>query len=189
MSDEPFVPPGPAAGATPSMPALPPPGWYPDPGDPARARFWDGVAWTDQVAPGAAPATPVPPVPIAVRAYAPERQSSVGAVFYWAVALVVVGLLIGAVSLLQRHSSAGADEAAATDVCERFVADRLQVPASARFSFVHAYAPATGANWTVTGTVDSVTPAGELHRSTFTCTVTGTDNGLWHLVGLRFTSG
>jgi hypothetical protein len=27
------------------------PGWYPDPGDPGRRRFWDGSAWTDQAAP------------------------------------------------------------------------------------------------------------------------------------------
>jgi hypothetical protein len=27
------------------------PGWYPDPGDPARRRFWDGTAWTDQTTP------------------------------------------------------------------------------------------------------------------------------------------
>ena len=27
------------------------PGWYPDPGDPGRRRFWDGTAWTDQTAP------------------------------------------------------------------------------------------------------------------------------------------
>ena len=27
------------------------PGWYPDPGDPGRRRFWDGTAWTDQTMP------------------------------------------------------------------------------------------------------------------------------------------
>jgi hypothetical protein len=27
------------------------PGWYQDPGDPGRRRFWDGAAWTDQTAP------------------------------------------------------------------------------------------------------------------------------------------
>lgn len=26
-----------------------PPGWYPDPDDPERTRFWDGTAWTDHV--------------------------------------------------------------------------------------------------------------------------------------------
>lgn len=31
------------------------PGWYPDPGDPARARYWDGSAWTAQIRPLTAP--------------------------------------------------------------------------------------------------------------------------------------
>lgn len=26
---------------------LPPPGWYQDPGDSARLRWWDGTAWTE----------------------------------------------------------------------------------------------------------------------------------------------
>jgi hypothetical protein len=30
-----------------SAPAQPP-GWYADPEDPARQRFWDGVGWTDE---------------------------------------------------------------------------------------------------------------------------------------------
>lgn len=27
------------------------PGWYPDPGDPGRRRFWDGTAWTERTTP------------------------------------------------------------------------------------------------------------------------------------------
>jgi uncharacterized RDD family membrane protein YckC len=44
-----------------------PPGWYPDPGDPARTRWWDGFAWTDRTQPPpytgtyAAPNNPTPP--------------------------------------------------------------------------------------------------------------------------------
>jgi hypothetical protein len=30
------------------LPPAPPPGWYPDPGDPAAVRYWDGAAWTAQ---------------------------------------------------------------------------------------------------------------------------------------------
>ena len=38
-----------------------PPGWYQDPQG-AGQRYWDGTAWTDQVAPGQAPApAPGPP--------------------------------------------------------------------------------------------------------------------------------
>jgi hypothetical protein len=34
-----------------------PAGWYPDPQDPSRQRYWDGSAWSEatQAAPGAAP--------------------------------------------------------------------------------------------------------------------------------------
>ncbi len=30
---------------------LPPPGWYPDPTDDTRQRFWDGTAWTTHTGP------------------------------------------------------------------------------------------------------------------------------------------
>jgi len=55
-----------------------PAGWYPDPSDPARQRWWDGNAWTEHVHPPAAPepvaATPQPapaapqPAPAAIPA-------------------------------------------------------------------------------------------------------------------------
>jgi hypothetical protein len=33
---------------------LPPPGWFPDPHDPSRWRWWDGQRWTDQFSAGQA---------------------------------------------------------------------------------------------------------------------------------------
>jgi uncharacterized RDD family membrane protein YckC len=33
-----------------------PPGWYPDPSNPAQQRYWDGTTWSDATAPGAAAA-------------------------------------------------------------------------------------------------------------------------------------
>jgi hypothetical protein len=47
----------------------PPPGWYPDPSDPATRRWWDGRAWSAQTqrppaatfTPGAAPSPYAPP--------------------------------------------------------------------------------------------------------------------------------
>jgi hypothetical protein len=27
-------------------PALPPAGWYPDPAEPGRQRYWEGAHWT-----------------------------------------------------------------------------------------------------------------------------------------------
>lgn len=51
MSD-PNIMPG-AAGSEPAGLAQPstPAGWYPDPGDPTRQRYWDGTQWTDSTAP------------------------------------------------------------------------------------------------------------------------------------------
>jgi uncharacterized protein YbjQ (UPF0145 family) len=33
------------------MSNIPPAGWYPDPSDASRVRYWDGAVWTDQFAP------------------------------------------------------------------------------------------------------------------------------------------
>ena len=43
---------------TPNIPAA----WYDDPTDPARLRYWDGTAWTENYAPkpGAPTAAPAP---------------------------------------------------------------------------------------------------------------------------------
>lgn len=38
------------------MTTLPAAGWYPDPADPSRVRWWDGAAWSDQTAAFAPPA-------------------------------------------------------------------------------------------------------------------------------------
>jgi len=32
-------------------PAIVPPGWYPDPGQTAALRWWDGAAWTEHLSP------------------------------------------------------------------------------------------------------------------------------------------
>lgn len=34
------------------MPAVAPPGWHPDPGNPTQWRYWDGRSWTDHVSRG-----------------------------------------------------------------------------------------------------------------------------------------
>lgn len=39
------------------------PGWFPDPSDPSRQRYFDGRVWTDNYAPVGPPAQPVAPPP------------------------------------------------------------------------------------------------------------------------------
>jgi hypothetical protein len=43
--------------SAPPAPA-PPAGWYPDPEDGSRSRWWDGRAWTEHLAPAAPPWPP-----------------------------------------------------------------------------------------------------------------------------------
>ncbi|WP_120521228.1 DUF2510 domain-containing protein [Arthrobacter celericrescens] len=42
--------------------STPPPGWYPDPADTRRSRWWDGTAWTHQVAGGGPPFQQAQPI-------------------------------------------------------------------------------------------------------------------------------
>jgi len=167
--------------------ALPPPGWYLDPGDATHTRYWDGQAWTDQVS--------VLPVPVgggAVgrRASTSTGGSGLGCVAFIGVALAVVALIIGVMTYLARHpapGSSGLDEGSATYVCRELVRGRLQTPSSATFSTLHAEPPVAGSQWTVTGKVESRSTQGELVRTGFTCVVEPQGNsGYWRLVRLRF---
>lgn len=62
------------------MTALPPAGWYPDPGDASRERWWDGKAWAEHVrqSQNAAPVAP-PPAPVAPSPSTPAPHAPVSA--------------------------------------------------------------------------------------------------------------
>jgi hypothetical protein len=72
---------------------LPPAGWFPDPSDPGRQRWWDGTRWTefstDRQSSGSAPQTPVALAPSAI---APGRR------FVWRPTLST--WIVGAIALL-----------------------------------------------------------------------------------------
>ena len=57
-----------------TQPAPPPPpaGWYPDPGNPAMQRYWDGQQWTEHVS------TPTPPA-----GWYPDPSGEAGKERYW----------------------------------------------------------------------------------------------------------
>lgn len=69
-----------------------PPGWYPDPTDPARQRYWNGVAWTEHQHPSAAPAQALPTAPAVHPAYAEPAKAPPGTdwntVWIWLVVLL-----------------------------------------------------------------------------------------------------
>jgi hypothetical protein len=84
----------------------PPPGWLSDPRHPSQQRYWDGQAWTDHVAPAAAPPVAastawgsdlIAPAPAGLTA----SRSGRGPVFLLAVVggLVVLALLLVAVAI------------------------------------------------------------------------------------------
>lgn len=68
-----------------------PAGWYDDPEQPGQQRYWDGNAWTEQRAPGAATAPPAPPMapPVA----APPKKSNKA---LW----IILGVIGGVVLLI-----------------------------------------------------------------------------------------
>lgn len=82
-----------------------PAGWYPDPRDPRRIRWWDGAAWTEHTAPqpaGEGPyptATPEQPYAAAVAEPARERRSVLpliaGVVAFLVLAVGAVAILVG----------------------------------------------------------------------------------------------
>lgn len=76
----------------------PMPGWYPDPENPGRQRFWDGQQWTE------ARAYPASEVGATQPAVATQQSSGSGA-WPWVVGLIVLGaILLGAAYLLTKSS-------------------------------------------------------------------------------------
>jgi hypothetical protein len=78
----------------------PPPGWYIDPGDAARERYWDGTVWTEEyrTAPTRVLGTPervVEEEPILPEEGVPPEERRGLAIWLAALGAGVVGLLIG----------------------------------------------------------------------------------------------
>ncbi|PKQ25066.1 MAG: hypothetical protein CVT64_11565 [Actinobacteria bacterium HGW-Actinobacteria-4] len=70
---------------------VPPAGWYNDPSDPTLQRYWDGAAWTQQVAPLTPTSLAGPEAQAAVEPPSPAAGLRPG---------VVVGLVVGSIVAL-----------------------------------------------------------------------------------------
>lgn len=71
-------------------------GWYADPGDPGRLRYFDGAGWTPHVAPRPVPTYPVPPGSVTTL---PPTTAAAPRVTVARVLLVVSVVLVGLVML------------------------------------------------------------------------------------------
>ena len=85
----------------------PTPGWFPDPSDPSRQRYFDGRAWTEDYAPFGAPATRNSPP-------SKSGMSRGGKIGLWLVGAVVLLIAIGSLDNSHRISSTSSGAAGAT---------------------------------------------------------------------------
>lgn len=95
-------------------------GWYADPHDARRLRWWDGTAWTTHTQDLAAPGTPVPPVATAAARLRPPLGEG------WpklavAVQLALVAVMVTAVFVIL-------SDRVIIDVWRRLAADPTSVP-------------------------------------------------------------
>lgn len=102
----------------------------------------------------------------------------------------VVVITIAAIALDGGGNDAGEperdtmDEGEARFVCEDFVRDRLKSPGSADFQRPDI-SPLTNDRWQVDGTVDSQNGFGALIRSSYSCLVRDTGDGMARLIDLE----
>lgn len=148
------------------------PGWYDDPAGGDGKRYWDGVAWTDDVPPTAG-----------------RNPWTVGCLGLVAIVVLVsvLGGVFGGDDSGDGGVEGGGGRYGAEDVCEQFVENRLKSPGSADFSDTEA-ATGSGDVWTVSGAVDSENSFGGLVRNTYVCEVRHTTGENWTLVDLQMTA-
>jgi hypothetical protein len=79
-----------------------PAGWYPDPRDPRRIRWWDGDGWTETTQPAPTGAVPTP----AVATAEPARRSPVLPLVVGVLALVLLAGAAAAILIGQRSGPA-----------------------------------------------------------------------------------
>lgn len=134
-----------------------PAGWYDDPEQPGQQRYWDGAAWTEQRAPGAAAAaaatTPTPGTPAAKR----TKKA------LWVVLAVIGGFVLVMAAAIAALALLG--DRSTTDVVEE------NLPAALEVNY-----QANGADVTVTkADCDAVPTSDGLFTTNCTITIEGLD--------------
>jgi len=181
-----------------------PAGWYQDPDEPDQLRYWDGEGWTTHTAPASAP----PPTEDAVTGKPAESaegvstaghqglpENSVGA--FWAehravrlgaalAAILLVGWCSVETAKNMAETDKTGDERGAISACEDEVQARLKSPGTADFS--GSTAINDGAEWSVSGSVDSQNAFGGDVRNTFDCTVEHVGSDVYSVTDVQTTN-
>ena len=122
-----------------------------------------------------------------------KRNQGIGCLIV--LVLIVIGAIASALGLTSGSDSGSVkgdggqevsdDRAAAADVCEQFVRDRLKAPDTATFRDPYgdqiSYTGDGDGPITVDSSVDSENSFGAKLRSTYTCTVSRSEGDNWHL--------
>ena len=77
-----------------------PPGWYPDPNGSRQQRYWDGRAWTENVAPQVPPSVAAPP----------PKSNAVGCIIAAVVAVLLVPLIAVVLVVALRFLGSSTDD-------------------------------------------------------------------------------
>lgn len=184
-----------------------PPGWYPDPDNEGKTRWWNGSAWADPPAPpgrgsNLPPSAKRPaadrtgpdlsPEGVAARAAAKKkvdpdtRNGCLGIIVFLATIAFALSTCSGGggdsdSSPGSGRSSETRSDTAAFVMCQEFVKDRLQTPSTARFPLVReATIRSTGSNeWSVTSHVDAQNVFGAQVRTRWTCDIEYVGGDQW----------
>ncbi len=159
------------------MSDLPPPslpaGWYPDPKDKGRQRYWDGENWTQKTIPIPKPKTLIPKVGAGSgtvsKAVTPPKKGGLGCARIGClsiIGIVVVGGIIAAIVGATGNSSSDDKSDLAVVACQDVVKKNLKAPSTASFPDV----PSVSGN-IITGEVDAENGFGAHLRASFQCTI------------------